>query len=119
MQKSTAAIGVLSIALVGSNLWWGNRQYRYSYALEVIGLEYRAEHAGSVAARRLLPAVLGADLSKAELLGIARRLDPTAQPHDSADYADNNIAWIGPLVFRFDSSGKLLAVEQQSAGIID
>jgi len=119
MRRSTAAIVTLSIVLVGSNLWWGDRQYRYSHALEVAGFEYRAERAGSVAARRLLPAVVRSDMSKTDFLAIARRLDPNAQPHDSAGNSVDNSAWIGPLVFRFDSSGKLLEVAQQSAGFVD
>ena len=105
---------VMMAALVATNVACMIRVTNLGNALERLGFRYRAEQAGSQAARKLIPALIGAGITKAEILATAVRINPTAQPREGS-----GATWIDPLGFRFDDAGRLTEVLQVSAGIID
>ena len=114
MRTSRFVIPALSLALLGTNVAWISKVSTLGGALEREGYRYRAERAGSKAARDLLPSVICAGTSKGDLLAASLQLDRTAQPKEA-----RGVTWAGPLGFRFDASGRLTEVQQMSAGIVD
>src|SRR5258706_284551 len=114
MRTSGAVILGLSLALVAANAYWYDRLYRCSHAVEVTGYDYRAERAGSKAARKLLPVVARADLTRSDFVAMALRLEPSAKLVEGS-----GVTWVGALGFTFDDAGRLTEVQQMSAGIID
>ena len=114
MRTSTVATVALSLALAATNAAWLSKSYSMSGIIERDGYRYRAERAGSKAARNLLPNVLCAGTTRGDLLASILRLDPAAVPREG-----NGVTWAGPLGFRFDGTGRLTEVQQVSAGIVD
>ena len=114
MRTSSVVISVLALALVATNVAWVSKLSAAKSVLEKKGYLYRAERAGSKAARDLLPNVICAGTTKGDLMAATLRLDPSALPKEG-----DGFTWAGPLGFRFDSTGRLVEVQQMSAGIID
>jgi hypothetical protein len=114
MRTSGAVIVGLSLALVATNAFWYYKVLGWSHAVEVSGYEYRAERAGSKAARKLLPAVARPDLTSSDIVAVSLRLDPFAKV-----VKGNRVTWVGALGFQFDDAGRLTEVQQMSPGIID
>jgi hypothetical protein len=114
MRTPSAVIAGLSVALVATNAFWYHKLLGWSHAVEVSGYEYRAERAGSMAARKLLPAVARPDLTRSDIVAMSLRLDPSAKLVEG-----NRVTWVGALGFQFDDTGRLADVQQMSAGVID
>ena len=114
MRTSSAVIAGLSLALVFTNAYWYDKLLHWSHAVEVSGYEFRAERAGSKAARKLLPAVARPDLTRGDIVAMSLQLDPSAKVAEGS-----GVTWVGALGFQFDDAGRLANVQQMSAGIID
>jgi len=114
MRTSGVVIAGLSLALVATNAFWYNKLLGWSHAVEISGYEYRAERAGSKAARKLLPALARPDLTRNDIVAMSLRLDPSARLVEG-----NRVTWVGALGFQFDDAGRLADVQQRSAGVID
>ena len=102
MKKTTVAIGLLTVLLIGSNMWWAFKVLDGG----VTHTYLRASHDSATELVGQLRAVLGAltkgTSSQSDVLAAVQSATPGAQPHEKLGYT-----WVGQLGLKFNEQGRL------------
>ena len=106
MKRSTVAIILLSVALVGSNSWW-----LYAFIDSGITASYRQEslerhHKALGQALVIAPIAARIAANREEVLEVAR-----AAANGDQGFEKEGLVWVGELGYRFDESGRLVELQ--------
>ena len=103
MKKSRVIISLLSLGLVGSNLWWAYQ------ALDVgITLTYLQESCVGTSAMlnqtlSMLPVAADPEASQSEVIAATQLLD-----HHQFTHEKEGFIWVGQLGLQFNDEGRLI-----------
>jgi hypothetical protein len=109
MSRSTAAIGVLVLALLASNAWWAyrsiDRGLSYSY------LEASYSTTSELLKQTVAVVNVGLDTrpTREQAIRAAQLGDPTNNAYEKEGYV-----WVGQLGMKFNAQGQLTKVQPRS-----
>ena len=103
MKKSRAIISLLSLSLVGSNLWWAYQSLDMGITLTYLQDSYGGKSAMLNQTLSMLPIAADPEASQAEVIAAAQLLD-----HHKSSHEKEGFIWVGQLGLQFNDEGQLI-----------
>ena len=104
-MKKTLAIILLSVALVGSNVWWLMGAIDAGLSYTYLDVSFDANRKALAQTLALLPVVARCQASRDELMAAAKLPDEQFEPFEK-----DGFLFTGRIGIKFDDSGKLVEV---------
>lgn len=105
MTKCTAAVSILGIALVASNVWWGYQLVDAAVSYTYQGASLEESQQALSQALAIIDVTRSGDASRAEIVAAADKAWSAGEPFEKEGYL-----WVGRLGLRFSDQGELLEV---------
>lgn len=106
MKRSTIVIWALSLALVGSNLWWLYAAFDTAVTLSYLRQTYGEHRKALAELLAVVPAATDPAATRESVVAAAH----AAAGKDSS-FEKEGFVWIGQLGYRFDDAGRLVEVQ--------
>jgi hypothetical protein len=104
VKKTTLAISVLAVALVGSNAYWAYTLLDHGVSYSYLNDSYRTARDIARQALAVIPAAANPSASRESIIAAAKSADPTG----SEPFEKDGHLWVGSIGLRFDEAGKLV-----------
>ena len=102
MKKSRVIISLLSLGLVGSNLWWAYQALDMGVTLTYLQDSFGGQSVMLNQTLSILPVAADPEASQAEVIAAAQLLDHHKPPREKEGFI-----WVGQLGLQFNDEGRL------------
>jgi hypothetical protein len=107
MKGSAWVIGALSFALLGTNLWWAANAFDSGITATYRNEDAERAHRSFAQARAVVRAASVPGASRASIVAAAASVTEGVEPFEK-----DGLVWVGDVGLRFDSSDRLIAIEE-------
>jgi hypothetical protein len=110
VKRSSVAIVILAIALIGSNAFWAYRTLDNGISLTHLEVSYQEARAIALQAMAVIPAAASLGATREGIIAAAQRADR----HQLEPFEKDGFLWVGDIGLQFDTTGRLVKVASAS-----